>query len=366
MKIQIAEHIRELRKKRNMMQEGLAEALGVSVAAVSKWERGAAVPELSYIVEMADLFGVSMDMLVGYQMQSGTVADLEERVHSLQKKKQYEEAAVEAEKALIRYPNDFSIVYRCGDMYAMKGIETRNFDAINRGITLLRHAVVLLSQNTDPDINEFTIQSKIAQCYLERGDKEESLSILKKYNMGGIHNELIGLTYAMGEEYKPEEAEPYLTKGLLNAVTSIIRLMSGYVIYYYRLGRYEEALETILWLNRFLESVKRKEDAVSYIDKIRAPFFAEAAQLQTLLGRQEEAEEFLKKAYKTAEKFDAAPTYRADEMKFIIYEMKEGIIYDDFGATAMQAIERLVINGELNAELCELWEKMKRENEVEK
>lgn len=40
MKIQLAENIRQLRKARGMMQEQLAEALGVSVGAVSKWERG--------------------------------------------------------------------------------------------------------------------------------------------------------------------------------------------------------------------------------------------------------------------------------------------------------------------------------------
>lgn len=40
MKILIAENIRNMRKQRGMMQEQLAEALGVSVAAVSKWERG--------------------------------------------------------------------------------------------------------------------------------------------------------------------------------------------------------------------------------------------------------------------------------------------------------------------------------------
>ena len=40
MKIHLAENIRQLRKARGMMQEQLAEALGVSVGAVSKWERG--------------------------------------------------------------------------------------------------------------------------------------------------------------------------------------------------------------------------------------------------------------------------------------------------------------------------------------
>ena len=104
MKIHLAENIRQLRKARGMMQEQLAEALGVSVGAVSKWERGAAVPDLAYILELADLFGVSLDALLGYEMQNNAASATEARIHQLQQSKRFDEAALEAEKALLRYP----------------------------------------------------------------------------------------------------------------------------------------------------------------------------------------------------------------------------------------------------------------------
>ena len=63
MKLQISENIRTLRKQHGLMQEGLAEALGVSTAAVSKWERGTATPELGFIAQMAEIFEVSIDVL---------------------------------------------------------------------------------------------------------------------------------------------------------------------------------------------------------------------------------------------------------------------------------------------------------------
>lgn len=53
------------RKKRGLTQEELAEKLGVSSAAVSKWERGISTPELSMVCKMADCFEISVDELLG-------------------------------------------------------------------------------------------------------------------------------------------------------------------------------------------------------------------------------------------------------------------------------------------------------------
>ena len=57
--------IKSLRKKKDMTQEKLAEYLNVSFQAVSKWETGVASPDLSMIVPLARLFGVTTDELFG-------------------------------------------------------------------------------------------------------------------------------------------------------------------------------------------------------------------------------------------------------------------------------------------------------------
>ena len=54
METRIAENIRAYRKQRGLTQEQLAEALGVSVGAVYKWESRSSLPELRLIMEMAD------------------------------------------------------------------------------------------------------------------------------------------------------------------------------------------------------------------------------------------------------------------------------------------------------------------------
>ena len=53
------------RKKSGLSQGQLADMLGVTRQSVSKWESGAAVPELAKLVAIAEVVGVSLDYLVG-------------------------------------------------------------------------------------------------------------------------------------------------------------------------------------------------------------------------------------------------------------------------------------------------------------
>ena len=58
--------IRALREKKNLTQTELAEKIGVTDKAVSKWERGMGCPEVSLITELSRVFEVDMqDLLSG-------------------------------------------------------------------------------------------------------------------------------------------------------------------------------------------------------------------------------------------------------------------------------------------------------------
>ena len=66
MNIRMGEKIRSLRKGRNISQEILAQYLGVSFQAVSKWENGTAMPDVTLIPAIASFFEVSTDELFDY------------------------------------------------------------------------------------------------------------------------------------------------------------------------------------------------------------------------------------------------------------------------------------------------------------
>ena len=59
-----AKNISTLRQKAGMTQLELAEKLNYSDKAISKWEHGDSLPDITVLAELADLFGVSLDLLV--------------------------------------------------------------------------------------------------------------------------------------------------------------------------------------------------------------------------------------------------------------------------------------------------------------
>ncbi|WP_234123722.1 response regulator [Clostridium hydrogenum] len=65
MNIKVGKKIYELRKSRDMTQEELASEMGVSIAAVSKWETGNSIPDILMLCSIADFFDVSTDELLG-------------------------------------------------------------------------------------------------------------------------------------------------------------------------------------------------------------------------------------------------------------------------------------------------------------
>ena len=63
--INLGENIRRLRGERSLTQEQLAYELGVSPQAVSRWETGGALPDVSMLPVIADFFDVTLDELMG-------------------------------------------------------------------------------------------------------------------------------------------------------------------------------------------------------------------------------------------------------------------------------------------------------------
>lgn len=69
----VADRIKYLREESGLTQAGLANLLGITRSGVNAWEMGVSVPSTQYVVELARIFKVSTDYLLGVE-KSATIS----------------------------------------------------------------------------------------------------------------------------------------------------------------------------------------------------------------------------------------------------------------------------------------------------
>jgi len=79
--MKLNENIANLRKKKDITQEELATAIGVTNQSVSKWESGQCCPDIALLPALADFFEVSIDELMGHKSaQSNETLQIDSQV----------------------------------------------------------------------------------------------------------------------------------------------------------------------------------------------------------------------------------------------------------------------------------------------
>lgn len=102
MNVEIAQRLAELRRERGFSQESLAEQLGLSRQAVSKWERAESAPDMGNLIALADLYGVTLDELLRVSPEVEEDVRYESQERAASSEAQAVEAAEEAREAAER------------------------------------------------------------------------------------------------------------------------------------------------------------------------------------------------------------------------------------------------------------------------
>lgn len=260
MNIKLSDNIRAFRKARSLTQEQLAEALGVTAGAVYKWEAKLSTPDIGLIIELADLFDTSVDVLLGYEIKNNTQKDMVMRMKEFMHNRD-DQALTEAEKALTRYPNCFDIVYQSATIYHVFGLINRDKKLQWRTIRLMERAILLIDQNTDPEISKLYIYIDMANIYFSIGEAEKAVELLKSNNPCGINDAVIGQTLASVCDL-PEAAVPYLSMALLNNITSFTLIAMGYCNVYFKNRKFADAVDILRAALVFLNISENRKRAV--------------------------------------------------------------------------------------------------------
>ncbi len=344
-----------MRKGHKLTQEQLAEALGVTVGAVSKWESAMSVPDISTIISLAEFFDTSVDALLGYESLKGSVEKTREVLRAMRQRKQFFDGMREAEKALKKYPNIFDIVYECAMLYAVGGRERKSTKDCRRGIELYEQALELLGQNTNPNIGDIGIRREMANLYIAMGEAEKGISLLSQSNIRGINDAVIG--YALASvSHKPDEALPYLSRAMIDTTLNQMQELSiGFSNAYWDMGQIEDAIYVMEWYAQILRSL-RKPGEVTFLDKMEAICLCRVVILCMEQNNREKALQTLRRAVTLARRFDKNPQYKMTGIRFFHGSGIE-TAYDDFGVSTLEGLhKRITADTETRAQMQVLWE----------
>ena len=75
--MEIAQRLADMRREKGFSQEELANRLGLSRQAISKWERGESAPDMANLIALADLYNVTLDELIRGEVPAASAAEAE-------------------------------------------------------------------------------------------------------------------------------------------------------------------------------------------------------------------------------------------------------------------------------------------------
>lgn len=172
MNILLSEQLKKLRREKGSTQEDLANHLGISTQAVSKWERGEGFPDITLLPAISSYYNVSVDDLLGVgeiEKEKKLNAYRDKNAELFRDGKSAERVTLcrEAQK---EFPNDLSVIYDL--MYALSAADQNaNADEI------IAYGERILNESTDQHLRDGAIQCLCFTYYYAKNDAESA----KKY-----------------------------------------------------------------------------------------------------------------------------------------------------------------------------------------
>ena len=294
----IGTNIYTLRKEKKITQAQLAEKLGVSEQAISKWENNQCAPDVSLFPIIADYFGVSIDRLFGYHMNS--YAD---EVKAIMKAADdsmdtYKEIDIISE-GLKKYPNspDLKIYlsFSLSMVNRMSKDENEKKEAIKKAIHLCTEVIDTCGDNKQVD----SALNMLTRIYNETGNYEKAEDAISKISADRYRDRIVGKVSMLGGKKCYAEQEQFAEDSLWNLYWTMSHVFE-YMTHSYTVNKdYEKAIA-------FFDA---HEKLLSIFDSGCSDFYAtdkiiaceNKAQVYMKMGNKEKCLEELKRFFALAE-----------------------------------------------------------------
>ena len=235
MQLNIGTKIRELRRRDGRTQDNLAEALGVTAQAVSRWESGGSYPDMEMIPSIANYFHVSIDELFGYQDKREekiqNILHMADKMlsqcthfHQGSLSEDFEEYIKTLRTAAEEFPNEPRILLRLAQALHMWGwnkhgtrmqtdesINTLTFDvAYNAQNTYWQEAVRVFEKllKSDPSpIERETAICQLTPLYCRMGEYDKAKTLADNQNSIIVCKEMLLPMATTGEEQAMYQSE---------------------------------------------------------------------------------------------------------------------------------------------------------------
>lgn len=244
MDISIGKRIKELRKKRHMTQERLADLVGVSFQAVSKWENGIALPDITLVPGLARIFSVTTDELFAYN-QKETRNEIEQCVSNARKylENDHEKGRKILEEALKKYPDN--------DILLNNLLYFLNYSA--EPDKTIHIASRLIDKTTDYSIRYDALRF-LAYAYHAKGDTKSAVAALEQ--IPEIYfTRFSEMAFILSGEpmYEAAEKQKWLSFEIL------LQMMSKIAEYYESEGKKEEAVAELECALALISALKNED-----------------------------------------------------------------------------------------------------------
>lgn len=284
--MQLGKRIKELRIENNLTQEELAEQLGVSFQAVSRWENDLTYPDITLLPILANMFGVTVDYLldVDIMKKEAEINAIIEETIVLRNLGKTDEREILLEDALKKYPNSWDIKEDLMSVYFTKNLDP---DLKSYGDKAIKLANEILEKCVDDGIRYSAMQILIL-IYTSRKELDKAKQIVEKLPMMIITREWFWPDVVTGEDRIRATQEIF---------DSLVEMFYSKLITTYGRKELGKRDEPLLKYKQFLDIVYEDEDYGFYHIRL-ADIYKKCAFDQARIQNKEKTLEYLRLSLK--------------------------------------------------------------------